>query len=178
MCLGAVLAPLGQLAFSWTCLPVTISHLVPIACGVPFGLGNTLCFLYGSNYLAAAYGEYAASALAGNTVMRSIFGAVIPLAGPAMYGAMGARWAGTLLGILEVVLVPIPVVFYFWGDRIRGKSKVIREMREAREKEEGRRAKHVARVARREEAGRVVTGRGEEKGLARVVTGTGGLPAV
>ncbi len=47
-------------------------------------MGNTLSFIYGSNYLAGSYGIYAASALAGNAVTRSFFGGTLPLAGPAM----------------------------------------------------------------------------------------------
>ncbi|POS80785.1 major facilitator superfamily transporter [Diaporthe helianthi] len=130
MCIGAVLTPLGQLVFSWTCLPTTIHYAIPIAFGIPFGCGNTLCFIYGSNYLAGAYGYFAASALAGNAVMRSIFGATLPLAGASMYEAMTPRYAGMFLGLLEVALIPIPWIFYRRGDRIRARSPVIRQMRE------------------------------------------------
>ncbi|KAL2137116.1 hypothetical protein VTI74DRAFT_8748 [Chaetomium olivicolor] len=150
MCIGAVLTPLGQLVFSWTCLPASIPAAVPIAFGIPFGMGNTLSFIYGSNYLAGAYGIYAASALAGNAVMRSVFGAALPLAGPAMYEAMTPRWAGTFLGLLEVLLIPIPFAFYRYGDRIRDRSRVIRQMREERAKSERRAARVAARKERRE----------------------------
>ncbi|KAK3898678.1 major facilitator superfamily domain-containing protein, partial [Staphylotrichum tortipilum] len=156
MCIGAVLTPIGQLVFSWTCLPATIHPAIPIAFGIPFGMGNTLSFIYGSNYLAAAYGDFAASAMAGNTVMRSLFGAALPLAGPAMYTAMTPRWAGTLLGLMEVLLVPIPFAFYRYGDKIREKSRVIRWMREERERGERRAARAEARRVRAE-------GRGVEK---------------
>ena len=101
-------------------------------------MGNTLCFIYGSNYLASSYSTYAASALAGATVMRSLFGATLPLAGPALYSALTPRWAGTLLGLLEVVMVPVPFVFLRYGERIRGRSRVIRAMREERERGERR----------------------------------------
>ena len=154
MCIGAVLTPLGQLIFSWTCLPTTIPAAVPIAFGIPFGMGNTLSFIYGSNYLAGAYGMYAASAMAGNAVMRSVFGAALPLAGPAMYAALTPQWAGTLLGLLEVLLVPIPFAFYRWGDRIRDRSRVIRLMRE----EQARGERRAARAAVRRE-------RGEKRGM-------------
>lgn len=39
MSIGAVLTPIGQLVFSWTCLPTSIHYAVPIAFGIPFGLG-------------------------------------------------------------------------------------------------------------------------------------------
>ena len=141
MSIGAVLTPLGQLIFSWTGLPTSVHWAAPIvAGGIPFGMGNTLCFIYGSNYLASAYGLYAASALAGNAVMRSVFGAALPLAGAAMYRAMTPQWAGTLLGLLEVVLIPIPIIFYRYGARIRAGSRVIRRMQDEWARNEGRRA--------------------------------------
>lgn len=39
MSLGAVLTPIGQLVFSWTCLPESIHYAIPIAFGIPFGMG-------------------------------------------------------------------------------------------------------------------------------------------
>ncbi|KAK4100339.1 MFS general substrate transporter, partial [Parathielavia hyrcaniae] len=99
-------------------------------------LGTLVSFIYGANYLAAAYGEYAASALAGNAVLRSLAGAALPLAGPAMYERLTPRWAGVLLGALECLLVPIPLAFYRYGARIRERSPVIRLMREERERGE------------------------------------------
>lgn len=39
MCIGAVLTPIGQLVFSWTCVPTTIHWAIPIAFGIPFGCG-------------------------------------------------------------------------------------------------------------------------------------------
>lgn len=40
-----------------------------------------------------------------------------------MFNAMGVNWAGTLLGCVAAVLVPIPVAFYIYGGKIREKSK-------------------------------------------------------
>lgn len=97
------------------------------------------------NYLANAYGIYAASALAGNAVTRSFFGGTLPLAGPSMYAALTPQWAGTLLGLLEVAMIPIPIVFYRYGAKIRSKSKIIRQLREDQEKDDRR----VERAQRR-----------------------------
>lgn len=66
---------------------------------------------------------FAASAIAANTFMRSIFGGVFPLFATFMFEGMGIQWASTLLGCVAVVLVPMPVVFYVFGKRIRAKSK-------------------------------------------------------
>ncbi len=47
-----------------------------------------------------------------------------------MYASLGPNWAGTLLGLLEVVIVPIPFVFYKYGHKIRMKSPLIVRMGE------------------------------------------------
>lgn len=40
-----------------------------------------------------------------------------------MIEGMGVQWAGTLLGFVAFALVPLPVVFYLKGAKIREKSK-------------------------------------------------------
>ncbi|KAJ8120878.1 hypothetical protein ONZ43_g2532 [Nemania bipapillata] len=144
--IGSILTPIGQLVFAWTSLPPT-HWAVPIAFGIPFGLGNSFSFIYGSNYLAGAYGIYAASALAGNAVTRSLLGGLLPLAGPKLFAALTPQWASTFLGLLEVALIPIPFVFWRYGERIRAKSPAIRNLREDQERIERR----AARAHRRKE---------------------------
>lgn len=39
-----------------------------------------------------------------------------------MFDGMGIQWASTLLGCVAAALVPIPVVFYIYGARIRKRS--------------------------------------------------------
>lgn len=145
MGIGAVLIPVGQLIFSWTCLPSSIHWIVPLLADVPFGIGNGLCFIYGSKYIAGAYGIYAASALAGNAVIRSVFGGTLPLAGPLMYNTLTPQWAGTLLGLLEVVMIPIPFIFWRYGAKIRAKSRVIRQLREEQSRVDAKRTRATER---------------------------------
>ena len=40
-----------------------------------------------------------------------------------MYHNLGTAWASTLLAVLGCVFVPVPFLFYFFGDRIRLASK-------------------------------------------------------
>jgi hypothetical protein len=147
ICLCAVLIPIGELWFAWTCSPASIHWIAPLLAGIPFGAGNTGVFIYASNYLTGSYGMYAASALAGNSVIRSILGGVLPLAGSYMYASLGPNWSGTLLGLLEVVIVPIPFVFYKYGHKIRQRSTLIMRMQEDKKKLEGKRAKRLAQLA-------------------------------
>ena len=41
-----------------------------------------------------------------------------------MYAGMSVQWAQTLLGCVAALMVPIPVLFYKYGSRIRQKSKL------------------------------------------------------
>jgi DHA1 family multidrug resistance protein-like MFS transporter len=43
------------------------------------------------------------------------------------FKALGVNWTGTLLGCVAVVLMPIPLLFYLYGSRIRQKSKFAAE---------------------------------------------------
>jgi hypothetical protein len=110
-------------------------------------MGNAGVFIYAGNYIIQSYNLYAASALAGNAVLRSMMGAVLPLAGPALYASLGANWAGTLLGLLEAAFIPVPFVFYKYGRRIREKSSLIREMEKERRREERRDRRREERAA-------------------------------
>lgn len=65
----------------------------------------------------------AASAIAANTFCRSMVAASFPLFSRQMFNNMGIQWASTLLGCVAAILVPIPVAFYFYGKRLRMKSK-------------------------------------------------------
>lgn len=148
VCVAAILIPLGEIWFAWTCTP-NVHWIAPILAGVPFGAGNGAVFIYASAYLVHAYDIYAASALAGNAVLRSIMGATLPLAGPSLYATLGPNWAGTLLGLLEVLCIPIPFVFYRYGHKIRQKSALIRSMREDKEKAERKRKRAEEKMKRR-----------------------------
>ncbi|EEQ87916.1 MFS multidrug transporter [Blastomyces dermatitidis ER-3] len=154
VCIAAILIPAGELWFAWTCAPATIHWIAPILAGIPFGAGNTAVFIYASNYLTHSYGVYAASAMAGNSVMRSVLGGVLPLAGPAMYAKLGPNWASTLLGLLEIMIIPIPFVFYKYGHRIRMKSVLIKTMQADKAKLDGKRRKRIVNGGSKEKDGK------------------------
>ncbi|KAK2729739.1 MFS multidrug transporter [Colletotrichum kahawae] len=134
ICIGAVLEPVGQLAFALTSLPIEIPFYWSILSGVPFGYGFGLVFIYGTGYISNVFGMYATSASAGNLVFRSILGAVLVIVGKSMYHALTPRIAGITIGVAEVVLMPIPFIFLKWGKRIRQKSKLIRTLEEQAKK--------------------------------------------
>ena len=142
--------------------------------------------------------------MAGNSVIRSLLGGTLPLAGPAsknipnsllshqhrfptlemasgsaswscpnlhldasflrfqspktrltqrnlVYAKLNPHWAGSLLGLIQVAIIPIPVFFYRYGHKIRMKSTLIQSMQQDKEKLESKRRSGV-RAAKLEKA--------------------------
>ncbi|EMR64643.1 putative mfs multidrug transporter protein [Eutypa lata UCREL1] len=90
-CVGAICYVVSIFWIGWSASP-NIHWIVPMLSGVPFGIGFVLIFIALLNYMTDAYREYAASAAAAASCTRSIFGALLPLAGTAMYGRLGVSW--------------------------------------------------------------------------------------
>lgn len=70
-------------------------------------------------YLVDSFTVYAASAIAANSVLRSILAALLPLAGLSMYENLGYGWGNSLLAFVALILSPVPVLFRVYGERIR-----------------------------------------------------------
>lgn len=119
---GSIALPIGMFWFAWTNGP-SIHWISPIMAGAPFGFGLTLVFLSVTSYLIDAYVIYAASVLAANTVLRSLFGAAFPLFTRIMYERLGIHWASSIPAFLALLCVPLPFFFYKFGARIRAKCK-------------------------------------------------------
>ena len=79
-----------------------------------------------STYLVDAYTVYAASVTAAGTVLRSLVGALLPLAGNSMYNALGLGWGTSLLGFIAVAFIPVPFIFWVYGKRIRESTSSVR----------------------------------------------------
>ncbi|OGM43299.1 hypothetical protein ABOM_008633 [Aspergillus bombycis] len=73
------------------------------------------------------YQTYSASALAGVILARNLVGAESPLLAAQMYERWGYEWASSLLGLLAILLVPIPFIFFYMGRAIRLRSPWARE---------------------------------------------------
>jgi len=121
--IGGVSFACGLFWFGWSGYRKDIHWIVPTLSGLMTGFGLLSIFLQALNYIVDAYLMFAASAIAANTFLRSLAGAVFPLFATYMFNALGVNWAGTLLGCVAAVLAPIPLCFYLFGARIRKKSK-------------------------------------------------------
>lgn len=118
----AFLVPISFFWYGWSVQRPT-HWIVPIIGLAPFAAGMIGIFSTLQTYVIDCYTRYAASGIAAITVMRSTFGALLPLAGPYMYRALGYGWGNTLLGLIALVLVPMPVIFYRFGAVLRERAR-------------------------------------------------------
>lgn len=116
--MGVCLVPVGLFWYGW-CAEYRTHWILPII-GTGFcALGMFYAFVAIQIYLIDAFTLFAASVIAANTVARSVFGATIPLAAPALYNRLGFGWGNTLLGFIGVVFVPFSLLLVCFGERIR-----------------------------------------------------------
>jgi MFS family permease len=127
---GAVALPIGLFWFAWTNAP-SIHWIVCVIGTAPFGFGMVIVFLSCMNYLIDAYTIYAASVLAANSVLRSLFGAAFPLFTSQMYATLGIHWASSIPAFLALACLPFPFLFYKFGEQIRLKCKYAAQAHEA-----------------------------------------------
>jgi len=130
---GGVFEPEMRLPISIffsVCLPVTffwygwtaeydVHWIWPILGLFPFSFGIIGLYLPIITYLVDCYPVYAASAIAANTVLRSLVGMLLPLAGPSMYDNLGLGWGNSVLGFICVAMIPVPSLIYRFGGRLR-----------------------------------------------------------
>lgn len=100
----------------------SIHWIVPVLSGVVFGLGYQTIFISLLTYVTDAYRIYSASALAASVIMRSVAGALFPLAADPLYSKLGVAWATSLLGFVSVACLPIPFALLYFGPWIRKRS--------------------------------------------------------
>lgn len=114
--------PIGLFIYGWTA-QYHIQWAVPLFGTLLVGLGLIAAFMCINTYLVDTFARYAASAIAANTVLRSILGAVFPLFGLQMYDALGLGWGNSLLAFVSLAMCPIPFFFYYYGEKLRTNPK-------------------------------------------------------
>lgn len=106
--------------FAWT-VEFHQHWLVTIASTFFYGLGQVMIINCTQNYYIDAFEKYAASAIAAGAVFRFVFGGLIPLFAPSLFKSLGYGWGVSVFAFIGVVLAPAPLLFYRFGERIRGR---------------------------------------------------------
>jgi MFS family permease len=96
-----------------------VHWIVPVLGLFPYAFGGIGLFMPLTTYLVDCYPMYAASAIAANTVFRSLAGMLLPLAGPSMYKNLGLGWGNSLLGFICVIMIPVPLLLHRYGAKLR-----------------------------------------------------------
>ena len=116
--LGGLVLPAGLFVYGWTARS-SIHWIVPILATGVLGFGLMLTTIPANSYLVDSFGIYAASAIAANLVLRNVFGAVFPLAGPPLYDNLGLGWGNSVLGFVALAFIPVPLLLMRYGERVR-----------------------------------------------------------
>ncbi|EIW77022.1 MFS general substrate transporter [Coniophora puteana RWD-64-598 SS2] len=125
--LAAVLFPAGMFIYAWTAFP----YVPWIAPAIGLTVFMTSCYVIYQTvfvYLADCYGKWASSALAGQSLLRNLLGAAFPLFTEQMYDRLTYEWSNTLFAFIAVAMIPIPYALFFYGDKIRARSKISQEI--------------------------------------------------
>ncbi|KAL7785862.1 major facilitator superfamily domain-containing protein [Trichoderma ceciliae] len=117
----ALILPTTFFWYGWSA-DKAVHWIVPIIGIAPFGIGIIGILLPIQTYIVDAYPQYAASGLAGFSVLRNTIAAFLPLAGPQLYKNLGVGWGNSLLGFIAIILIPIPVLIYKYGKWMRLRS--------------------------------------------------------
>ncbi|KAF5530409.1 multidrug resistant protein [Fusarium napiforme] len=116
--LGIPLLPIGLFVYGWTA-EYEVHWIVPIIFTGFSGAGLIFSFLPTQIYMIDAFTTYAASALAATSVIRSIVGGCLPIAGLPLYSALGYGWGNSLLGFVAIVVSIAPLLFWRYGKTLR-----------------------------------------------------------
>ncbi|PLN83849.1 MFS multidrug transporter [Aspergillus taichungensis] len=121
-CIAGPCLTISLFWLAWTAKR-SVHWTAPVLSGLLFGLGYQTIFISLLTYVTDAYRIYSASALAASVILRSIVGALFPLAAGPLYESLGVEWATSVVGFISVACVPIPMVFLYAGPWIRKRSR-------------------------------------------------------
>lgn len=115
---GAISMSSGLLLYGWT-INYGVHWIVPIIGTGMIGYGMIGSFLPIGTYIVDAFTTYAASAMAANTVLRSLCGAFLPLCGEHLMDSLGPGWGMSLLAFISMSMFPAIWALIRYGEKIR-----------------------------------------------------------
>lgn len=120
-CIAGPCLTVSMFWLAWTAKS-NIHWAAPMLSGLLFGFGFQIIFISLLTYVTDAYKIYSASAMAASVIIRSIAGALFPLAADPLYKSLGVSWATSLLAFIGLACIPIPFALLRWGPWIRERS--------------------------------------------------------
>lgn len=125
LAIGGFVLAIGLWWFAWTIPPQIhdVHWMAPTASlvFVGYAINELNAVLLG--YLGDSYLSYSASAMAAVQLIRTLLSSVAPLFTRQMFDGLGNNVAMSVLAALATVFSILPLVFIFYGERIRQNSK-------------------------------------------------------
>ena len=115
---GSVLIPAGLFLFAWL-VEYRVHWAATLVATYIYGVGQVVIINTVQNYFIDSFSDYAASAIAGGSVFRSLIGGIVPLFSPMLFEKLGYGWGISCFGFVAVLIAPSPLLFYYYGGRIR-----------------------------------------------------------
>lgn len=116
---GCVLIPAGLISFAWL-VEYRVHWAACITATFFYGIGQVVIINTVQNYYCIdSFSQNAASAIAGGLVLRSLIGGIVPLFSPMLFEKLGYGWGISGFGFPGVLIAPSPLLFYYYGERIR-----------------------------------------------------------
>ncbi|KAK0386244.1 hypothetical protein NLU13_6081 [Sarocladium strictum] len=119
---AAVAIPVSLFWLGWTNY-ASISIWSAVLAVALFGYGVMGIFLCVYMYIIDSYETSSASALTFVALVRYLAAGGMTAAGIPWYESMGTHYTLTVLACVAAALVPIPYLLYFYGHKLRSKSK-------------------------------------------------------
>lgn len=121
--IGAFFLPISLFWFGWS-IQTEQHWAIVLASTLFFGASQVSIFNTVQNYYIDSFESMAASALAAGAFLRSMVGGIVPLFVPQMFDKLGYGWGMSVFGIISVLLMPAPLLFFFYGAKLREKYKL------------------------------------------------------
>lgn len=118
---AAPFLPISIFWIGWSSSP-DISYWSPLAGSVFLGYSTLCIYMSSYQYLIDAYGPLSASALASVTFVRYLASAGMYVAAIPVFDHLGVNWTSTILGIVSVLMTPVPYLLSRYGERIMKRS--------------------------------------------------------
>lgn len=122
MMIGGFLFCGGLFWLGWTSNP-SYHWILPVIALAFIGAGFNSIFQQCINFLVDSYAAYAASAVAANTILRSVLACGLPFATQPMYQNLGVPISMSILGAIVGLALPVPFLFARFGPTLRKKSQ-------------------------------------------------------
>ena len=122
---GSFIMPAGLILYGWSA-QYTL-HWVLTDFGILFFTFGLMSITQSASaYLIDEFAEHAASANAASRFVSNLLGFLFPLFAPKLHESLGYGWGNSLLGFLYLVIgLPIPIILWKWGPKIRAIGKPV-----------------------------------------------------